>query len=133
MLEITSTTQNARVPVTIVNIKGDVDASNYQEFQSQTEALITEGARYLLLNLEEVPYISSAGLRVIHNLFNRLRMLHKDANDEELRKRMSAGAYKSPYIKIVNLSKRAKESFELGGFETYIEVYNDIEKAVNSF
>ncbi|MBL8099422.1 MAG: STAS domain-containing protein [Anaerolineales bacterium] len=133
MLEITSTTENARVPVTIINVKGDIDASNYQEFQSQTEQLITNGARYLLLDLREVPFISSAGLRVIHNLFNKLRDLHKDANDDELRKKMSVGEYKSPYIKVVHLSQRAKESFELGGFETYIEVYDDVSKAVNSF
>ncbi|MBL8088917.1 MAG: STAS domain-containing protein [Anaerolineales bacterium] len=133
MLEITSTTQNARVPVTIINVKGDIDASNYQEFQSQSEQLVTDGARYLLLNLKEVAYMSSAGLRVIHNLFNQLRTLHKDANDDELRKKMSAGEYKSPFIKVVNLSERVKEAFELGGFETYIEAYNDVEKAVNSF
>lgn len=133
MLEITSTTQNARVPVTIIKVKGDIDASNYQEFQSQTEQLITNGARYLLLDLKEVAYMSSAGLRVIHNLFNKLRGLHKDANDDELRKKMSTGEYKSPYIKVVHLSERVKEAFELGGFETYIEAYNDVEKAVNSF
>lgn len=133
MLEITSTTQNARVPVTIIKVKGDIDASNYQEFQSQAEHLITNGARYLLLDLKEVAYMSSAGLRVIHNLFNNLRGLHKDANDDELRKKMSTGEYKSPYIKVVHLSERVKEAFELGGFETYIEAYNDVEKAVNSF
>lgn len=133
MLEINSSTQNARVAVTIVNIKGDIDASNYETFQSETEKIITDGARYLLLNLQEVAYMSSAGLRAIHNLFSKLREIHKDANDEELRKKMSAGAYKSPYIKVVNLSARVKEAFELGGFETYIETYDDVSSAVNSF
>jgi len=133
MLEITSTTENARVPVTIVNVQGEVDASNYQIFQSQTEALIANGAQYLLLNLAEVTYMSSAGLRAINNLFNKLRDIHKDANDDELHKKMSAGIYKSPYLKIANLTSRVKEAFELGGFETYIEVYSDISSAVKSF
>ena len=100
MLEINSTNQNARVSVTIVHIKGEIDASNYQIFQSQTEKIISEGAKYLLLNLQDVPYMSSAGLRVIHILFNKLREIHKDVNDDELRKKMSAGAYKSPYLKV---------------------------------
>ena len=133
MLEINSIDQDARVLITIVDIKGDIDASNYDVFQSQTEKIITDGARYILLNLQEVPYMSSAGLRVIHNLFNKLRELHKDANDDELRKKMSAGVYKSPYIKVVNLSPRVKEAFELGGFETYIETYDDVSHALNSF
>jgi anti-anti-sigma factor len=133
MLEITSTTENARVLVTIVNVDGEVDASNYQTFQSQTEAFMANGTRYMLLNLADVTYMSSAGLRAIHNLFNKLRELHKDANDDELRKKMSTGEYKSPYLKIANLTSRVKEAFELGGFETYIETYDDVSSAINSF
>ena len=85
MLEINSTTQTARVPVTIVNIKGEVDASNYEIFQSQAEKIISDGATHLLLNLQEVAYMSSAGLRVIHGLFNKLRELHKNRRISKLR------------------------------------------------
>lgn len=133
MLEINSITQNTKVPVTIINIKGDVDASNYEVFQTQTEKIISDGAKYVILDLQGVDYMSSAGLRVIHGLFNKLRQIHQDANDEELRKKMSAGAYKSPYIKVANLTTKVKEVFELGGFETYLEVYDDLNSAVNSF
>ncbi len=133
MLEINSTVQNAKVPVTIIHAKGDIDASNYEEFQTQTEKIISDGAKYVILDLHGVDYMSSAGLRVIHGLFNKLREIHQDANDEELRKKMSAGAYKSPYIKVANLTTKVKEVFELGGFETYIEVYDDLNNAINSF
>lgn len=133
MLEITSTTENARVPITIINLKGEVDSSSHQIFQSEGEALINKGACYLLINLKDVSYMSSAGLRVIHTLFNRLREIHKDVNDDELRVKMRAGAYKSQYIKVVNLSSTLKELFELSGFETYIEVYQDHAKAIQSF
>lgn len=133
MLEINSTIQNARVSVTIAYIKGEVDASNYQVFQSQTEKIISDGATYLLLNLQDVPYMSSAGLRVVHTLFNKLREIHKDIKDDELRKKMSVGAYKSPYLKVTNLAPNVREAFEISGFETYIEVYDDVSNAVNSF
>jgi len=133
MPEINSTVQNANVPVTIINIKGDVDASNYEIFQTETEKIISDGAKYVLLDLQGVDYMSSAGLRVIHGLFNKLRQIHQDTNDDELRKKMSTGAYKSPYIKVVNLTTKVKEVFELGGFETYLEVYDDLNSAVNSF
>lgn len=133
MLEINSSTQNAKVPVTIINIKGDIDASNYDVFQTQAEQIISDGAKYLLLDLQGVEYMSSAGLRAIHGLFNKLRQIHQDANDDQLRKQMSVGAYKSPYIKVANLSPKVKEAFELGGFETYLEVYDDLTSALNSF
>lgn len=133
MLEITSTTENARVPVTIISPKGEIDSSNHQVFQTEGETLIKNGACYLLINLKDVPYMSSAGLRVIHTLFNKLREIHKDVNDEELRKKMSTGGYKSHYIKVSHLSERVKEVFELSGFETYIESYDDISSAIKSF
>lgn len=132
-MDIKTTTQNARVPVTVMNINGVVDSSNFHLFQASAEELITNGARYLLLNMREVPHISSAGLRAIHNLFNILRRIHKDVNDDELRKRMSTGEYKSPYIKVANLSPAVMEVFKLGGFDIYIETFGNVEEAVKSF
>ena len=133
MLNIKSTTENARVPVTIMKISGDIDSSNYQLFQSYADEKIAQGTQYLLLDFSEVKRISSAGLRVIHNLFNKLRDIHKDVNDDELRKRMSSGAYKSPYIKLTNLAPNVAEVFKLGGFEIYLEMFEDRSKAVDSF
>ena len=133
MLEITSNLENARVPVTVVNLKGEIDSSNYKVFQDRTEEFIANGARFLLLNMKDLEYISSAGLRVIHTLFNNLRDLHKDANDEELRKKMSAGMYKSPFIKVVNLSARVHEAFELSGFHVYSEVHEEVTVQVQPF
>ncbi|MFM8424162.1 MAG: STAS domain-containing protein [Chloroflexota bacterium] len=133
MLNIKSTTENARVPVTILKISGDIDSSNYQLFQSYADEKIAQGTQYLLLDFSEVKRISSAGLRVIHNLFNKLRDIHNDVNDDELRKRMSSGAYKSPYIKLTNLAPNVAEVFKLGGFEIYLEMFDDRLKAVDSF
>lgn len=133
MLDIKTTIQNARVPVTVMNVVGDIDSSNFNLFQANAEESIKKGARYLLLNFKDVPHISSAGLRAIHNIFNILRNIHKDVNDDELRKKMSAGEYKSPYLKIVNLSGQVREVFELSGFDVYIEIHSDLATAIQSF
>ena len=134
MLNIKTDTHHARVPVTVMTIAGDIDSSNFHIFQASTDDLIKQqGVRHLLIDFRDVPHISSAGLRVIHNVFNLLRSLHKDANDDELRKQMSMGLYKSPYIKVLHLNEKIREVFNLAGFETYIEVFDDLESAVNSF
>jgi len=132
-MEITTSTENVRFPITIVHVNGDIDSATYQAFQAKLEEFIAAGARHILVDLSQSPYISSAGLRALHNIFNQLRALHKDADDEALRKSMSAGSYRSPYLKLVNLSAQAAEVFELGGFDTYIQVFSDMNKAVNSF
>jgi anti-anti-sigma factor len=133
MLEFNITSQNGHVPVTILRPVGEIDSSNYKSFQTVGDDIISNGARHLLLDMADAPYISSAGLRVIHTLFNKLRSLHQDANDDELRKKMSAGSYRSPFLKVVNLQPQVKEAFELSGFDVYIEVCDDLTIAVQSF
>jgi len=132
-MEIITIVENARVPVTVMHVYGNIDSNTYQIFQAKAEELISKGARYILVDMENVPFISSAGLRAIHNIFNQLRAIHKDADDEALRKSMSAGSYKSPYIKVTNLSTEVKEVFMIGGFDTYIAVHSDRTTAIASF
>jgi anti-anti-sigma factor len=132
-MEIIVTTENANVPVTILHVYGNIDSATNQAFQARAEEVISKGARHILIDMENAPFISSAGLRAIHNIFNQLRTIHKDADDDSLRKRMSEGGYKSPYIKVTNLSAEAKDVFSMGGFDIYIEVYSDRTKAIASF
>ncbi len=132
-MEIKTSVGNARVPITIIHIKGNVDSATYPVFQAKAEEIIKNGARYILVDLSEAPFISSAGLRVLHNIFNLLRSANNDLNDDELRKKMSAGGYKSPYLKVANLSSQVKDAFVISGFDTYIETHDDLKKAVASF
>lgn len=133
MLEIATETLKARVPVTVIVVKGDVDTSNYKTFLERTQETLASGARHLILDLKDVPFMSSAGLRVIHTIFNELRNLHNDVNDDELRRQMSAGMYKSPHLKLAGPTAQVREALELGGFETYIEIHDDVPVALNSF
>jgi anti-anti-sigma factor len=132
-MEIRIATVKARVEVAVMQIKGNVDSVTFPAFQAKADEVIEKGARYILMNLSEMPFISSAGLRVIHNLFNQLRSANNDLNDEELLKKMSAGGYKSPYLKVTNLPSQVKDAFIISGFDTYIEVYDDVKKAIASF
>jgi anti-anti-sigma factor len=132
-MEIKVTTENARVPLSIMHISGKIDSATHQAFQSKAEELIENGARYILVDLAATEFVSSAGLRALHNIFNKLRAVHQDVNDDELRKKMSAGEYKSPFVKVVNSSSQIKEIFEVSGFDTYIEAYDETSKAIASF
>ncbi|MBI3161691.1 MAG: STAS domain-containing protein [Chloroflexi bacterium] len=132
-MEIITSVEQARIPVTVMRVRGKIDSSTFQAFQSKAEELIGSGARHLLVDLADAPFISSAGLRAIHNIFNQLRAIHKDMNDDDLRKSMSAGAYKSPYLKACGLSPEVREVFTLGGFDIYIESHEDTGSALASF
>ena len=132
-MEITVTEEKARVVVTVIHITGNIDSLTHQEFQARAQELIDKGARHILVDLTKTEFVSSAGLRALHNIFNKLRSLHQDVNDDELRKKMSAGEYKSPFVKITNASDQIKEIFGISGFDTYIEAFDDTGKAIASF
>lgn len=134
-MEIKTTTENGRVPVTVIHVSGNLDSSTYEAFQSEVDGLIEGGTRYVLLDLAQAKFISSAGFRAFNNIFNKLRSLHPDTNlsEEELKKGISDGTYKSPHLKLIGLSDEARTTFEMAGFDLFIETYTDQKTAVASF
>jgi anti-anti-sigma factor len=132
-MEIKVSVENGRVPVTILHVDGKIDSTSYESFQSKADELIQSGARKMLVDMTHVTFISSAGLRALHAIFNQLRTLNKGLNDDDLHKAISAGTYKSPDLKLLNLTGAARPAFEMGGFDMYIETFDDLKKAINSF
>jgi len=134
-MDIQVSTANARVPVTILHVDGNIDAQTYEKFQGKAEELIGGGARYLLIDLSATSFVSSAGLRALHHLFNKLRAIDTDhaLSEEEVRRGISAGTYKSPHLKLLNLSKETRSAFELSGFDMFIETFDDEQAALASF
>ena len=134
-MEIKVVTETARVPVTVLHVDGNIDSSTYQAFQAKVDELIQDGARYILVDLSHAPFVSSAGFRALHQIFNQLRALQPDPkqSEEEVKKGISAGTYKSPHLKLLNLSRETKTTFDMSGFDMFIETYNDRKAAIDSF
>lgn len=132
-MEINISIMNGRVPVQVMEVHGNIDSSNHETFQSKARELVDGGARYILLDFADVPYMSSAGLRVIQSIYNQLRALDTSTSEEEVHKGIKAGTYKSPNLKVANLSKATREVFSMSGFDMFIEACADVKTAVASF
>jgi anti-anti-sigma factor len=134
-MDIKVTTANGRVPVTIMHVDGNIDAKTYEQFQKKADELIEGGTRYLLVDLSSSPFVSSAGLRALHHIFNELRDKDTDnpKTEEEVRKGISAGTYKSPNLKLLKLSKETRTAFELSGFDMFIDTFTNEQDAIASF
>ena len=72
-MNITAEQQTARVPVTILRLQGDLDGSNYLDLVAAAKTAQQNNAKYLLLDLTGVPYMSSAGLVALHSAVQLLR------------------------------------------------------------
>lgn len=134
-MEMKVFTENGRVPVTVIHVDGNIDSGTYSQFQAQAIELMKNGARHILVDLSHTKFVSSAGLRAFNDIFNQLRAYDPESNlsDAEVKKGISAGTYKSPHLKLLNLSPETRVAFETAGFDMFIETHTDMKTAVDSF
>ena len=134
-MEIKVFTENSRVPVTVMHLDGDLDSATYTIFQAKASELINNGTRHILVDLSHSHYVSSAGLRALHQIYKDLNAAHSDTGlgQEEIKMGIADGTYKSPYLKVLNPSDETKMVFKTSGFDMYIESFTDKKIAIASF
>lgn len=129
-LQINQSQQEVRVPVTVFELNGELDASNYDQFLKEAMAAVEAGARYVLLDLSQLQYISSAGLRALYTL--QIALTEKGgmlAGGSDV----NPGSSKSPYLKLCNPMPNVRNALDMIGFTTSIEIYDNIQEALASF
>jgi len=132
-MDITVSHERGRVPVSVLHITGDIDSSNNEQLTQIAFKEIEAGAQYILIDLNKMQFMSSAGFRSLMKIFNKLRSLAKDTSEEEMLKGINTGVYKSPYLKLVKPSKRVIETMKLAGFDMFLEIHDTMKDALASF
>ena len=100
--------------VNVISLSGRIDAYSANDVETKLDTLINAGQVRLVINLEELEYISSSGLRVF---LAALKEAKKQQGDLKL-------ACMKPYI---------KEVFDIAGFTELFNMFDTEEAAVNSF
>lgn len=132
-MDVTVTHEQGRVPVAVLQIAGRTDSASSDEFQSKVMEVIEGGARYLILDLSKMPYISSAGLRVLQEVFNKLRGLSPDEGEKEIYDKIRDGSFKSPHMKLLNPTKEVMEVLKMSGYDMLVSIEKDLKEAITSF
>ncbi len=100
--------------VDLIEISGRIDSSNASELDETLKQLADQDRHQLVLNLAQVDYMSSAGLRAV---VTALRTCKKNNGD----------------VRISQISERVKEVLELSGLTSLFQYYDDDTSAVGSF
>ena len=132
-MDMKVSTEKARVDVSLVHVDGNIDSSTYQEFEKRLQELIDGGARYVLIDLSHVSFLSSAGLRALNSLFYNLRSLAPDGSDEEMKQGIREGTYHSAHLKLAGANRDVRQVLEISGFDMYLEILPDVKTALASF
>ena len=87
----------------VIRAGGRLDSANAREFHDQLEPAIETAQRAVIVDMEELVYISSAGLRVILQVSKQLER-------------------HSVRFAICSLSKPVRDVFEVSGFDQMIDI-----------
>ena len=96
----------------VVKVEGRVDGANAREFQDELEAAVEETDRVVVLDLGQLSYISSAGLRVILLTVRTLRQ-------------------QDTKFAVCSLADPIREIFEISGFDKIIPIHASRAEAVS--
>ena len=97
---------------TVVKVAGKMDAVSSPELEKELSQLMTAGEKDFVVDLGELDYISSAGLRVILATAKHLK-------DKEGK------------ILLASLQDMVKEVFEISGFSAIIPIYESVDSALD--
>jgi hypothetical protein len=115
-------------------LKGDFDSAGADVFDVRTRELVDADARDVLIEMSQVDFMSSAGLRSIHNLFYKLHPEGSEEHKRILKEGVRKGTYKAPHLKLLNPQKRVLESLKAVGVDMYMSILSGDElKAVETF
>jgi anti-sigma B factor antagonist len=100
-MEITS---QATDGTTVVRMSGNLDTNTSSEAQEFLNAKMDDGVSAIVVSLEKVDFVSSAGLRILLATAKRLGA--------------SGGS-----LRICGLNETVNEVFEMSGFSTILDVF----------
>lgn len=100
--------------VDLITVNGRVDSTTAPDLEQVLEERTAEGRCNLVLEMSEVDYLSSAGLRA---LVATLRACKKRGGD----------------VRIANPSERVSEVMSLAGLDALFQMYDDVTAAVGSY
>lgn len=110
-MNITEREQNG---VTIYSIEGRVDSEGAVDLDMALQAATASGKYKMVLEMAEVRYINSAGLRTLADILTQDQKAGGD-------------------LKLVNLHPKVQRVFQIIGFERFFNIYESVDEAVAAF
>jgi hypothetical protein len=130
-MDIKVSQEQGRVPVTVFRVKGQM--IDPDELHRKAKEAFDSGSRNLVLDLSEVNYMSSSGLRALHQIYTMLRTDAPEEGDEAVQKGVLAGTFKSPHLKLANPSRNVLEVLRATGYDMFLSIHKNVKDAVASF
>jgi anti-anti-sigma factor len=100
--------------VTVFTLEGRVDTQGAVDMDMVLQAAVSEGKHKMVLDMAEVGYISSAGLRTLADVVTQNREAGGD-------------------LKLVALQPRILRVLRIIGFDKFFSIYDSVDEAASGF
>jgi anti-anti-sigma regulatory factor len=136
-MQITVDQLQGRVPVAVLAIHGDLDASNYEQVIAKARELYAAGTRHLLLDLSDVPFMGSSGVVALHSVALLMRgEAPPDPNAgwqafHALDQARADGVQQQ--VKLLGPQPKVSRTLQMTSMDDFFEIHADKQAAIASF
>ena len=110
-MNITERVENG---ITVFVLEGRIDTEGAVDLDLALQAAVSEGQHKMALDMAEVRYIGSAGLRTLADVFTKNRAAGGD-------------------LKLVALNPKVTRVFRIIGFDRFFSIHETLEAAIADF
>ena len=118
-LKITIEQAQADVPVTVFHIRGWLDGQSEEDFLGAARTAYDEGARFLLVDMDELDTLTSAGIRAIQKVYQMYT-----PKEEHM---------KVSHLKLCNAPPQIYNVLGITGFLHNVPMYESLSAALEAF
>src|SRR5436190_10388320 len=136
-MQITVDQIQSRVSVTVLAFHGDLDASNYEQVIAKARELYAAGARHLLFDLSDIPFMGSSGVVALHSV--ALLMRGETPPDPEAGwqafhsiDHARAGGVQQQ-VKLFGPQPKVSRTLQMTSMNEFFEIFTDLQAAIASF
>jgi anti-anti-sigma factor len=107
-------TEREQKGTTIFTLEGRVDSEGAVDLDMVLQAATAEGKTQLVLDMSQVRYINSAGLRTLADILTQCKASEGD-------------------LKLVDLNPKVQRVLQIIGFDKFFSIYPAVDEAVADF
>jgi len=113
-IQVSTEIAGSRNHISIIKVGGYIDTTTSSELERALDALLKQGRFFIIVDLGNVDYISSAGWGIF---ISEIKSIRENGGD----------------LKLVRMVPDVYEIFELLEFHHILDVYDTVDEAINKF
>lgn len=113
-IQVSAEVTGSRNHISIIKVGGYIDTTTSSELERSLDSLLKQGRFFIIVDLGNVDYISSAGWGIF---ISEIKSIRENGGD----------------LKLVRMVPDVYEIFELLEFHHILDVYDSVDEAINKF